>query len=504
MKKRRSGREIKKFYVQPSSKKKERVAKKCLADLWLFNWEIMDNKLIDNEFHKSELRKYDERRKKGHLAQLILWPREHLKTTLLSIGGSLRDIAVNVNIRIVIFSDTTDVAKCWSKAIRDHIENSDRYNYYYPYVRPLDTRKTTWKEENFVVRRTRIGIPDGTVEALGIAKANITGKHFDKGIYEDVVNKDNARTFDRREKTKNDYRMSIPLITRRGEKLVIGTIYDKDDLYRDLQNNSFFTVSKRMLTEKDPTTKKEYFIFSKMFDENEKQQRIEDMKDDYLFNCQYYNTPIGSRKKLFPPGSFGYYEDFPKAGKFYTTIDPAGTTESYSNKNVIMTCYWGPKENNTEYGKIFVYRYLWLKMRPEALVTAICNELIEIRPEGASIEIVKDEGLWTLLLNEMEQRNIGAYNILKFKPPTNKSKYERIAMLEPYCKRGDLLVKEEHIELINQADDYTGFMSNEDDDILDALAQQLYLGEHPEGVFENEEHDYDDDYEPLFPGSTNY
>jgi len=482
------------------SKKKDRLRRIFLGSLWKFNWEIMGYRDIDNLFHRRELSIVDENRRKRVRGALYLWPRGHLKTSLLTIGGSLRDIAENVAIRILLSSATQDVAEGWLKVIADNILVNEKFNFFWPHVRPEDLSQTRWKKDNFIVNRQNI-VPEGTMRAVGI-DVNVVGEHYEKIICEDIVNEENSKTHDQREKNKRRFRLLVPILEPGGETLVVGTRWDYHDTYREIIDSKLFYVSRRQVKEKNENGK-EVFIFPQKFNEEELKRRKKIINDDYIYTCQYYNEPIARKEKLFPIGFFKYYDALPPNGVFYTTVDPAGTTESYSNKSVVMTCYWTPVKQDSIYGDVYVFRFTALKLRPESLVELIVTELVEIRPLRLTVEIVKDEGFWTLLLNELTKHGLGSAPVDKFIPTTRVSKYQRIAMLEPYGRREGLFIKkDEHFELEEQARDYTGFKRDEDDDILDALAQQHFIGEFP--INPSDEEEEEDDYDPLFEGSTNY
>jgi len=397
---------------------------------------------------------------------------------------------------VLLLSGTTENAIRWVGMIGDIILYNEKYNYFFPEVRPKDPSRMYWREGAIKVNRDKF-FPEPTLEGMGI-EANIVGRHYDVIVYDDIVNEVNSASTERLERIKRAYESSLAVLEPSGGQVVIGTRWDHNDVYGDILDNPEFNKSIRQVTEdRDGKT---VFIFPQKFNEAYLNSLKRSMSR-YLFSCQYYNQPVLSEDRLFTEKMIKYYEELPdQPGLFYITVDPASSTKSSADYSCIMVCYWVGMCNEYPNGAIFVYDYVVGRYAPAQLVQLMINKYLFYRPHLMSIEIAGNSGaLWDFFMQEMMKRGIHATNIQKFTPPTNQSKYERIAMLQPYFARGDIYIKKEHKELEMQMLHYTGFKKTEHDDILDALAQQLFIGKFPDMIEEQEEYDY----EPLFD-STGY
>jgi len=487
--------------LKMSSAKKEEFRSRFLNNLWFFNWEIMRYRDINSPFHREEMEKFDRQRRENVLDFIKLFPRGHLKTCCFTIAGTLQDLARNPDERILIMNATSENAVDIVRVIAQHIMANEVYNFYFPEIRPPDIGVVQWKRDKIVINRKTIA-KEGSVEAVGI-DTNIVGKHFNRIKFDDIVNDENTQSFERLERTFTQFQLVTPVLEPGGTREIYGTRWAYRDVYGRLIEDGKFQVSMRQLREKNVDTEEEEYIFPQKYNPKE-EARIRSTMSDFLFNCQYFNAPISQKEKLFPTEYFKYYEALPPHGVFVTTVDPASTTEKYSNKSAIVTCYWTPMRADGMPGDIYVFKYTNQRLRPEALLESMILELTTVKPSVFSVEIVQDEGFWTLFLQTCQRRGIDTSGLRKFKPPKMQHKYERIALLEPDFKAGRLLMKKEHYELQKQMEEYTGWRRNEEDDICDALAQQKTVGFFPVASEETCDDALDEAEEDVICDSTGW
>jgi predicted phage terminase large subunit-like protein len=485
--------------VQLGSELWRKYRRKYMESLWDFCYDLLHYPDIDSNMFRQECEAYDEARRMGHKAHLILWPRGHLKTCIFNIGTNLQDICINPNIRILILSATDKIAEGSLKVISEHIMQNDDLHYFFPEIRPVEGSKYKWTKSEITVNRDQI-LQDPTVSAFGIL-SNLTGAHFEKIVYDDIITAENTDTPEKIEKAVKQFEQSICLMIQNvAKKVVIGTIYDAKDLYHRLKKSKQYRVSERTVTEKDPDGF-DKFIFPAKFNDTVL-GRLKDELRPEIFASQYYLTPIVSSDRLFKEENMRFYSCLPPNGIFYITVDPASSTKSTADKSAILTCYWAPADSEHMLGSIYIHRYIHARLPTENLVELIINEYVEVRPFAMSIETAAAEGgyLWTYFLSQCQRKNLSGMNIKQFNPSTQKSKFARISMLQPWFQRGDVFMKEEHVEMKDQLINYTGYKKKEHDDLIDALAQQLEIGQMPSGGGDDSE---DDEYEPMFR-STGY
>lgn len=517
--------------VKMKTEKWERMRSLYRRRIWRFCYDLLDCKIIDNKFHREETDKYDELRNSGRDRQTLwFWPREHLKTTIFTVGGNLQDIATNPDITILLLSATEKLVKNAVKAISDVVIYGEKFNYFFPEVRPQDPGKMTKSAYRFTVNRKSINL-DPTIEAAGIL-GEITGSHFDKIDYDDVVTWKNCDSEEKRQKLKGKIDYTLSIMKREGKRIFKGTKYEEDDYYslifksRDRakqlerkgkkQKNKWF-ISFRQMREKGGTGE-EYgtdpdgtrYIFPQKFN-TEEEDILRDPhtgQEPHIFTAQYFNISVTSTLARFKAEDILEYKALPKAGYYFITCDSAGTTTGRSDRSAIMVCYWGPKTPDHPKGAIYTVRYLLGKYQNSQIAAYMFNWYVEFEPEMMSIEIPGGvaSGLWDYMMEVAEDyvADVQSLNFVPFKPQAIKeSKHERICNMEPYFKQHRWLIKEEHTQFKNRLVNYRGHKYGKDD-LLDCASQQLKIGHFPDITIGKDGAPPDadkeeDQYEPMFP-----
>ena len=124
--------------------------------------------------------------------RVVLWTATATgKTSLVSIGRVLWEIGRNQNIRILVLSSASGMAKKIVKSIKTYIESSAEYHMVFPNVVP-DKSDTTgrWRDDSFIVRR-RAMPKDPTLEASGYG-GNVLGGRYDLVIIDDYLTAENT------------------------------------------------------------------------------------------------------------------------------------------------------------------------------------------------------------------------------------------------------------------------------------------------------------------------
>lgn len=202
--------------------------------------------------------------------KLILIPRGHLKSTLLTVGQVLWRVYQIPDIRIFVGTATRALATAFVREIRTYLENPVLMEYVWnarPHIygrlipemertkyRSNETesrdKKIIWSSTAIqVVRPTIMKEPTVTVGSVGTIP---TGFHFDEMYLDDVVNYDNINTPDKRTRltgwiddlrcvldpvyVDDGWRVVLPEQASRycsigGKFTVIGTRYDREDWY---------------------------------------------------------------------------------------------------------------------------------------------------------------------------------------------------------------------------------------------------------------------------------
>ncbi|MDP9474430.1 MAG: hypothetical protein M3R38_01805 [Actinomycetota bacterium] len=192
----------------------------------------------ENNWHHKEWFELAER----HHRLLIEAAREHSKTQVFAITQPLAEMALNLNVRILVVSDVYPKAQERTKVLREHIEKNA--------VIRKDTGarlKIARKkgDEEFTLERDFYWLKEPTVRST-YAGGPIAGGRYDLVIADDLVNYlDNANTPGKRSKLARWWHDEVENSVVEGGKIwVIGTHQHHSDLYEELKKDPsyFFAV----------------------------------------------------------------------------------------------------------------------------------------------------------------------------------------------------------------------------------------------------------------------
>ena len=118
---------------------------------------------------------------------LFLIPRDHLKTTLLTITGSIFSIIHNQDVRIYISNAVLGMSVKFLREIKDQLQNNALLKALWPEVFYINPEKEApkWTEEEITVKRKK-NRKESTITIGSVGNMAI-GSHFDLHIYDDIV-----------------------------------------------------------------------------------------------------------------------------------------------------------------------------------------------------------------------------------------------------------------------------------------------------------------------------
>jgi phage terminase large subunit-like protein len=191
-----------------------------------------------------------ETKEKGRL--LVLAPRDHGKTEV-AITYAVRAILMNRNVRILWICESSSQAEKRMRRVKALLRSekviadwaSDPENG----CTELESEDAPWTQTQLYVPRTLESV-DPTVTAIGSGGA-VTGAHFDLVLADDLESDTTVYTASMRDKTKRWFRATVlPMLTRGGLIITVGTRKHYGDLYGDILNDPSWSVLE------DPAIKK--------------------------------------------------------------------------------------------------------------------------------------------------------------------------------------------------------------------------------------------------------
>ncbi len=165
---------------------------------------------------------------------LVLAPRDHGKSIILTVAYVIWRVIKNPNIRILIVSNSATAASKMMNGIKSHFESNKILRAIFGnYV------GKQWSNEAITVsKRTQVGLREPTISVVGVYGTIVSG-HFDLIIPDDLCDFENTRTKSQRDKLWNWLWMVLmPTLetneidpSKDGSIHFIGTRYHDDDLY---------------------------------------------------------------------------------------------------------------------------------------------------------------------------------------------------------------------------------------------------------------------------------
>lgn len=393
--------------------------------------------------------------------KLILLPREHLKTSLITIGKSIQHILDNPDVSILYASAVQSNAESFLALTKGYLTAKSKLSEIFG---KFESEK--WNENEILIRQRKADQISKTISVAGSDKA-ITSQHYDVIFLDDIVNRQTVSTLEQMEKTKKFYSDVLDLLKKgSGILYVIGTRWDERDLYGHIIKNfsDEFDVMNMQATT-DGTTDGE-IIFKKKFT-NQILKELLRMKGSYEFNCQYMNSITSPESRIFNPPVRYWSVNDTQTSKNVITFDPATSDKRESCDAVVLA------SGINESSQICVLGYTIFKQKektPFNMMNKIFDYMNRFVIRDVVVETNGGQEVYAYLLKDESKKRKVNLNIIEVHQ--SRSKESRILALQPYWERGDLLLKQGMIELEDQIDRFR-VPVNSMCDVLDALAMRI-------------------------------
>lgn len=399
----------------------------------------------------------------GKPRKLVLVPRGHLKTAIVTKAYSIQTLLKNPNARILIANQVWDKAREMLYEIKEYLTTKSILPQLFG-----EFQSNRWTSDDIVIRQRTQALSSASIATTGV-EAETTSSHYDLIIADDLQGLQNSQTPEQRHKVIRFYQSLTDLLEPTGKEICVGTRWHFDDLYQHIIDNEtdYFDITVRKVIEDGR------IIFPKKFNLD---------YIDYLkrnkgadFYAQYMNSPIDEENQLFKRGYFWYWDRRPENLYIGLTVDLAISQKQEADYTAIVAAAKDANHN------IYVLDYLRGKWSPAAIVDKIFEMRSKWRPHVCGIESNGFQKTLVYSLEEEMRKRRDHFPITEIKN-TNLSKEFRIKALEPYYRNnldksaqtGHIYhaawMKEKELEA-----ELTAFPKAKNDDISDALSMQLNL-----------------------------
>ena len=446
---------------------------------------------------------------------IILAPRGHLKTELITISGTISFLLRNPNHRVLIMSETPKTAMKSLRAIKDAMMNNERFRRFFPEygIDTLDEEGTL----NYFDVPCRTGPKkDFSVEVIGVGGAT-AGGHYDRIVTTDIVSDltvPPAVTVETMMKTSARVDSLEPLLNKSNKQshiIIEGTVWADGDPYRmALQNPGYRHYRKIVYScwargPNGPSGEPGAFLTREdgkrkpMWPELHTTEDLERMREKnvYLFSCYYENDPQPDPEEaMFKPSYFAHYRygdpNEAPADEVWTRPGECPCCRGALNKAVTMDPAIGKKRKNDRtamvtsgvcpLGSLVVVSTRAQRVEPGIIVEDLYNADQIDNPSWIGIETVAFAKLFLYILHE-ESRKPGRYALPIRTLQSDEQKERRIGMLAAFARSRKIWVRPgDHDELVDECLKMTihGSMGRHDD-LPDALAYRLQSMNRPSG-----------------------
>lgn len=229
---------------------------------------------------------------KNNPSSLLLAPRGHGKSTILTVAYALRRVLDDPDLRVLLVSNTAAQAQAFLREIRHHLEANHRV---IAAAGPL--KGAPWNDSEISLASRTTGAKEPTLCAMGV-NGPVISKHFDLILLDDVVDEEMAASRLMRGRARNWYfKELLPTLEPDGEIHVIGTRYHHDDLYGRLMETGVPALIERAVALEDGVERalwEEKFSLEKLREKREQ-------AGSAIFNAQYQNDVSLMAGAVFKP-----------------------------------------------------------------------------------------------------------------------------------------------------------------------------------------------------------
>lgn len=403
---------------------------------------------------------------------LVLLPRGTFKSSIITVGFSLWQIAKDPETRILISNATYPMATSFLGQIKKHIQGNETFksvfgNLYVP------TEK--WSQDRITVSSEKLTHKEPTIWAYGMG-GNLVGSHFNMALLDDVVARENIGTKDQIEKTKNFFRDALdlidPMVDGHKPMIIIGTTWHWDDLYAWIMDKKSSLLNDFAVL-RLPAYEGEWGSGELLFPSRLSWKTLKKLKEqqgEYHFSAQYMLNPVPEKDQTFKP-PFKYWEQTDLTGvelNKFMAIDPAISEKSYADYSAIVVV--GVDKDDSWY-ILDVWRD---QVQPNELINQIFYMDDKWKPISIGLETTAYQRvLQYAIINEMKVRGkYLAIKELKHAGKSGESKDDRIKSLQPRFEVGNVFLPErstnKYVEFLE--DELARFPRGAHDDLIDAMA----------------------------------
>lgn len=409
----------------------------------------------------------------------ILMPRGTYKSTIMTISGSMQDICINQEERLLITNENDGNAQRFLYAIRQHAETNKIFRALYSSIIPTDTKRVRWNNEALDFNREG-KYPEASITGRGITSA-LTSQHYTKFKLDDLISieavKSPAIMKDTIMRAHQILSLAVDPSTFKFD--LIGTRWAFADVYSDFESK-YSGVLARYIRAANEFGE---LLFPEMLGPNEL-ALARNSYGPYLYSCLYQNNPRNEDVQDFNVLDLRYWrwdalEEncilYNQQGEIteivpvekldiYVTVDLAGAEKIIDDRNAVTTTGITPG------GDVIVLESFAKRCTPLVVMEHILQQYKRYPVRICGIEDIAYQKAFKYFLKAESERR-GVY--IHVKPLVARGKKEtRIRGLQPVLATGHIYAGATQHTL---RDEMADFPLGQHDDALESLAMGLQI-----------------------------
>ena len=417
-------------------------------------------------------------------SHLYLMPRGTLKTSVITIGGTIQWLMNFPEDRVAIDSETVTKSQGFLTEIKGHFEENEKLrdvwfalHGHYP---DRDAKKKKWSAEGLVISSRTKSRKEPSIDAIGPGVAR-NGWHYDIAFLDDLHSELNTKTKDEIDKVKQHRKLVYSLLDPGAPQIVIGTRWSFGDMYQEIIEEEYqdFNFITRSALSKDG----EEFYPRRL--SRAVLNRFRRIQGAYLFSCQYLNNPVDDETATFKREDFRYMARasmLDKAINWYGLVDPS-YEGPYSDYCAIVIA------GIDNEGRLYIKHIVREKMTYAGIIDRMF-QLEAMFTHGTNkiarwgLETVGTQKSIEYTLRQEERKRGKSLRVHLFKSRSN-TKEERIRALAPYYENHEVYHCTGMANLVHLEDELTKFPRAKNDDVSDCFSGILEIGIRPKGIDSN-------------------
>lgn len=406
-------------------------------------------------------------------------PRDHLKTTIMTISRNIQKVVKNPNERILLINETSTNSERFLSAIKQHAETNKIFRALYSSVIPKATRKGGWSNQELIFNREWIG-PEPTIDTMGMTGA-VTSRHFTHISIDDPISEEAVKSDLIMSDAINRIKKVLTLMVNPSTDTfdLTGTRWAFADLYRFFMRNYAGKMAlfiRGAVEDGEP-------IWPERFTLETLTQMRQDL-GEYMFSCLMMNNPRNADVQDFNVQDLRFWRystdeesvvQYDQNGEMLrevliddlditVSVDPAPAETITSDRNAIVTV------GTTKWGDALVLDAWAKRCSPLAVIERLFWLHDRFHPRVFGIEGVAYQKVLKYFIAAEANRRNKHFNIMELKAG-GKNK-QHIKALQPVAATGHLYVLPTQHTLRSELADWP---LGEHDDVADALALNMQM-----------------------------